>query len=186
PKLLIVLRGAISGGNRPFGGSLRAAGGMVIELLVSSLLAPIMLLYQTRAVLEVLSGADSGWPAANRQAHAVDLGEAWAASWWICATGLITLGAAYELAPDYFHWLLLIAAPQIVAPLLIFATSSAQAGMFLEKLGLLTTPQDRQPTPVMIRQEAVLTAWRTEPWPLDFTPSESDPNGFAASVLDRR
>src|SRR5690606_20064735 len=75
PKLLIVLRGAISGGNRPFGGSLRAAGGMVIELLVSSLLAPIMLLYQTRAVLEVLSGADSGWPAANRQAHAVDLGE---------------------------------------------------------------------------------------------------------------
>lgn len=180
PKLLIVLRGALSGENRPFGGSLRAATGMVIELIVSSLLAPVMLVYQTRAVLEVLAGADGGWPAADRQARAVSLGRAWAASWWICATGLITLGAAIELAPNYFQWILLIAVPQIVASLLIAGTSSTVAGDLVAAFGLLATPQERQPTPVLARQEAVLAAWRTEPWPPDLAPPDGNPLPLAA------
>lgn len=184
PKLLIVVRGAVSGENRPFGGTLRAAAGMVIEVLISSALAPIMLLYQTRSILEVMLGADSGWPAANRQADAVDLGESWAASWWICAIGLITLGAAYELAPEYFAWILLIAAPQILAPLLIAGTSLPTDGTLFSRVGLLGTPSERHPSPVMDRQQAILRAWRTEPWALDA--GEDASAMLAASALPGR
>src|SRR3546814_15922836 len=91
-----------------------------------SILAPLMLLYQSRSVAQVLLGADSGWPAADREADAVSLSEAWAASWWICVTGCLTLGATYELAPDLVYWVLAVAGPAILAPFLINPTRSEE------------------------------------------------------------
>ncbi|EKF18089.1 glucans biosynthesis glucosyltransferase MdoH [Nitratireductor pacificus] len=159
PKLLIVLRGALSGANAAFGGTARALRNTLAEIASTSLLAPIMLMYQCRAVLEVFSGMDGGWPATNREAGSVSLSEAWAASWWISATGLVTLGFAFQFAPEYVSWLLLVAAPQVFAPLLIHVSSwTASAGS--RQAGLFQTGADSQPAPVVVRQEAVLARWR--------------------------
>ena len=160
PKLLIVLRGAVTRGNRSFGGTIAALGGSVLEIVLSSIMAPLMLLYQTRSVIQVLLGADSGWPAANREADAVSLGEAWAASWWICVTGCLTFGATYELAPDLVYWVLAVAAPAMVAPLLIHLTSTPASGALFSRFGLLRTPQEMKAMPVITEQEAVLARWR--------------------------
>ncbi|MDO5756914.1 MAG: glucans biosynthesis glucosyltransferase MdoH, partial [Rhodobacterales bacterium] len=66
PKVLILLDAMIRGRVAQFGGALVTLRGMLRELLMSSINAPIMLMWQTRAVLQVLRGHDGGWPAQTR------------------------------------------------------------------------------------------------------------------------
>src|SRR5690606_32146832 len=54
PKILILIDGALTGRNRDFGGTLRCLMGLVTEVLCTSILAPIMMLFQSRAVLQIL------------------------------------------------------------------------------------------------------------------------------------
>lgn len=160
PKILIYIDAVLTRRNRAYGGDLRALQGVVTEILCSSVLAPIMMLFQTRAVLQVLSGIDGGWPAANREAGRVSLSEAWAASWWISVIGCITLGTAWQLAHDYIIYILLVAGPQILAPFLISLTSGG--GRYARR-GLFQTAEEANPTPVMTAQQAILARWRSEP-----------------------
>jgi len=162
PKLLILIDGMITGRNRRFGGSIRAFCSVVIEIVCTSVLAPIMMLFQTRAVLEILAGADAGWPAANREAGRVSLSEAWAASWWVMVVGLITIGAAYRLAPDYLIFVLLVAGPQVVAPFVISSTSYASQALRRAPVSLFVTPEELTPSQVMREQQNVLVRWRAD------------------------
>ena len=162
PKLLILVDGIITGRNRRFGGGIRAFFSVITEIICTSILAPIMMLFQTRAVIEILAGADAGWPAANREAGRVSLGEAWAASWWIVVAGLVTIGAAYRLAPEYLVFVLLVAAPQVAAPLVISGTSYASRALLRSPLGLFATPEEVTPTSVMREQQSVLARWRAD------------------------
>src|SRR5690606_21020313 len=170
PKLLILIDGVFTRRNRSFGGSLRSLVGMVTEVLCTSVLAPIMMLFQTRAVIQIVSGMDGGWPAANREAEKVSLSEAWAASWWIVVIGLVTLGAAWQLAPDYLLYILLIAGPQVLAPFIISFTSQ---GSRYARGGLFQTAEEASPTPVMLSQQTILARWRMEREPLKETSVET-------------
>jgi len=80
PKLGIVLHALHSGRAGAFGGSGRALLSALAEIAVSSTSAPILLMFQTRAVCQVLAGRDAGWPAQSREGGAVPLPEAWQAS----------------------------------------------------------------------------------------------------------
>ncbi|MCR4265896.1 glucans biosynthesis glucosyltransferase MdoH [Nitratireductor sp. ZSWI3] len=183
PKLLIVVRGALSSGNGQFGGTWRALLNTLTEILTTSLLAPIMLMYQCRAVLEVFSGMDGGWPETDREAGAVSLSEAWAAGWWISATGLVTLGLAFQFAPEYVSWLLLVAGPQVFAPLLIHVTSWNASGR-LRDAGIFLTGIDSHPSPVVRGQEAVLARWRGAPAEQAAAPTGRS-GGLAPAEADR-
>ncbi len=162
PKVLIVIDGAITGRNRHFGGNLRCVLSTIIEIACTSLLAPVMMLFQTRSVIEVLAGVDAGWPAADRDAGRVSLGEAWAASWWIVVVGLMTIGAAYSFAPDYLFWVMLVAGPQVLAPLLITTTSLASHALRTQ-LGLFVTAEEMTSSPVIQLQREVLARWHAAP-----------------------
>lgn len=159
PKLLILIDGVLTGRNRHFGGTLRCLVSVAAEIACTSILAPVMMLFQTRAVGEVLAGLDAGWPAADREAGRVGIAEAWAASWWIVVAGLLTAGAAYRLAPDYLPWVMLVAAPQVAAPLIISLTSFAATGLG-RRTGLFMTAEELSPSTVMGLQQEVLARWR--------------------------
>ncbi len=162
PKLLIVAQGALNGRNAGFGGTLRALATTLLEIAWTSVLAPIMLMYQARSVVQVVCGADGGWPAANREADMVSLKEAWDASWWISVGGVVILAATMAFAPEILLWLLPVVIPMTVSPLLIQVTSwrlstSAQGGT-----SLFTCPQDFTPSPVIKAQESILARWRRQ------------------------
>ena len=158
PKLLILLREALARRTASFGGVAAAALSTIAEVAWSSMLAPLMLMYQTRAVLQVAFGADGGWPAANREAGAVGLREAWDASWWICAAGFAVLAATFDLVPELFYWLLPVTVPMIFSPLIIHLTSRGNRRV---NGVLFATPQQSDPDPVIAMQEAVLARWRS-------------------------
>lgn len=160
PKFLIFLRYVATGTNRRFGGAGCAVASIVVEILWSSVLAPLMLMYQSRSVFQVLIGADSGWPAANRDDGTISLGHAWAASRWIVATGLIAIAGAAFLAPEVLLWLVPTSVPMLFAPFLIAGTSTPASGRFAAALGLFATPSEADPSPLIRERDAILARWR--------------------------
>jgi membrane glycosyltransferase len=156
PKAAILVRGAFDGRNRQFGGTLRVTLGVLSEIALSTLLAPIMLCLQSKAVFEILLGLDGGWPATQRDQTRVEFGYAFAASWWIVVTGAVTLAIAITFAPGLVPWLLPVTAPAIAAPLLIGLTSLSPKARWL-----FGTELERQPSTVMMLQQRIYENWTT-------------------------
>src|SRR5437773_7152762 len=76
PKLLAyVLLLTQSGNRRHFGGGLLVFAGILIETLLSGLIAPVMMIFQSTAVGEILLGRDAGWQVQRRDDGIVARGE---------------------------------------------------------------------------------------------------------------
>jgi membrane glycosyltransferase len=157
PKLLIAVDAAGSGRARGFGGGMRALMSTLTELVLSSVVAPIFLMYQTRSVFQVLTGRDGGWPTNNRGDGRMTLSEAWAAGRWITLTGIIGLTAVHTLAPGLVLWLLPVGLPMILAPLVVSWFSQDS------RSGLMAVPSELNPAPVLRRHVEILRAWLGDP-----------------------
>jgi membrane glycosyltransferase len=122
PKLLGLLlaarrrRGA-------FGGVARLASGAVAEALFSVLVAPVMMFYHTRFVLEILAGRDVAWDAQERDGRTVRWGEAGRSTAWMTAVVGVWAALTLILSPAFFLWLLpIFAGPLLAAPVLRFTS----------------------------------------------------------------
>lgn len=153
PKLLVALDAMATGRARGFGGAAGALRSVLWELLLSSLIAPVLLAFQSRSVFQVLLGRDGGWPPNNRGDGGLRLAEAWAAGRWISLWGLAGMAATHLLAPVLLYWLLPVTLPMLAAPLLIWWTSRP-AGP-----SAFPVPEDADMPPVLTRHDAVLAAW---------------------------
>jgi membrane glycosyltransferase len=151
PKLLVVLCARARA--EQFGGTLHLAASVAAEIAQSCLLAPVLLMFQARSVLQVLLGRDGGWPPTARGDGELSVGEGWRAAWWITLWGLGLLGAATWTAPALLPWLLPLAGPMILAPSLIAWTSRpAQSRLF-------ATPEELRVPPVSRRTGAIEARW---------------------------
>ena len=157
PKFVIFLRSTLSRRNRHFGGTVRAGLSVLTEILVSTLLAPIMLCFQSKAVAEILLGLDGGWPATNRDESRVGFGLAFAASWWVTVAGALVLAIGVAFAPDLVLWLLPVSLPAIFAPVLISVTSFGLASG--HKPFLFVTTSESDPAPVILEQQRIYLSW---------------------------
>jgi membrane glycosyltransferase len=157
PKLLIVVHSTLAGRNAGFGGTVRAALSVLAEILISTMLAPILLCFQSKAVIEILFGLDGGWPATNRSESRVGFPVAFAASWWVTVAGASVLAIGVAFAQDLVLWLLPVALPAIFAPVLIAATSSGIASG--RKPFLFTTTSESAPAPVITEQQRIYLSW---------------------------
>lgn len=153
PKLLVALDAMATGRARGFGGAWGALRSVLWELLLSSLIAPVLLAFQSRSVLQVLLGRDGGWPPNNRGDGGLRFAEAWAAGRWISLWGLAGMAATHLMAPVLLYWLLPVTLPMLAAPLLIWWTSRPAAPE------AFPVPEDGARPPVLSRHDAILTAW---------------------------
>ena len=157
PKLLVAFDAIYTGRVRGFGGIGGTLRAVLTELALSSLIAPILMAFQSRSVLQVLLGRDGGWPPNNRGDGGLDISEAWAAGRWISWLGLACIIATHLLAPVLTLWLLPVALPMVAAPLLIWWTSRT-AGPHA-----FPVPEDTTIPPIITRHNAVLAAWAISP-----------------------
>ena len=171
PKLIVVFRGTLTGDNRSFGGTFHALISTLAEVALSSFVAPLMLWFQSRAVVQVVLGADGGWSAANRGGGRMLVGDAWQSSKWIVASGVLALVVAQGIAPSMVLWLIPIAGPMVIAPVLIWATSlSAERGL---SRYLFLAPSELHPAPVMTSRDQILDRWEKLGDPLEGPPGRA-------------
>ncbi|SMQ86096.1 membrane glycosyltransferase [Devosia lucknowensis] len=159
PKLMILVRGLFDGQNRRFGGTPTVLLSVLGEIVLSTLLAPTMLLMQSRSVVQVLLRLDGGWPATQRGQTLVPLGDALRASWWMVAIAAVALGSMLIAAPQAALWLAPATLPAMLAPLLIWATSRPTRRALPR---LFRSDMEAAPSPVIVEQRRLLAAW-TQP-----------------------
>ena len=103
PKLLIGVRSLLLR-ETPVRAAAWLFGAVLGEIALSTLAAPIVLMFQVRAVLRVVLGFDGGWPPSNRTDGGLSLTEAWAGTWWISACGAASLALVLAMARPLAEW----------------------------------------------------------------------------------
>ncbi|MEI2808408.1 glucans biosynthesis glucosyltransferase MdoH [Albidovulum sp.] len=154
PKLLILIEARATGRARSYGSMAGVALSSLLDLLLSSLIAPVMMAFQTRAVVQVLRGADGGWPPNRRGEARLTVTEAFEASHFIVTLGLAGLFAAWHWGAGLLPWLLPVLVPMILAPVLISWTSRPSKAS-----ALFATPEERALPPILAAHQQTLDRW---------------------------
>jgi membrane glycosyltransferase len=137
------------------GGAARGFLSVLGETILSALIAPIMMLGQSKAVAEILMGRDSGW-SAQRRTHAdapfSELARQYALHTVVGAALAI---AAYSVSGALLLWMLPVIFGLILAiPLVALASMSGDG---LRKGGLLLTPEEWAPPSILLRANGLAT-----------------------------
>ncbi|MFO1173882.1 MAG: glucans biosynthesis glucosyltransferase MdoH [Paracoccaceae bacterium] len=160
PKLLTAAEAILTGRSRGFGGTGAALKSVLSDFVLLSLLAPVLMAYQTRSVVQVLMGRDGGWPANRRGGADLSLAEAWEASRFIVFFGVLGLVIAHFLTTHIFWWVLPVVVPMILAPVLIARTSLPALPARPGRVRLFTTPQELDAPPILRLHDQVLARWQ--------------------------
>ena len=135
---------------RAAGGAWRILVSVLLEIVVSALIAPISMLIQSRVILSILFGHDAGWKPQRRSDGSITIREAFRFSGWHMGAGLALSAAAYAVSPDALAWLGPAIAGMLVAAPATSLTASSRIGRFARRAGLLSTPEERT-APVIAR-----------------------------------
>jgi membrane glycosyltransferase len=154
PKLLAWMLLLTQRQNRlQFGGGLRVFVGFLLETFLSGLIAPVMMIFQSRAVGEILLGRDSGWQVQRRDDGGLPRAELMRKYALPTLFGLAMAAIAYAVSLPLLFWM----APVIAGLLLsvpVAMLSSMQSG---PNPGLLLTPEQTVPPQVLIRANELAT-----------------------------
>jgi membrane glycosyltransferase len=140
PKMLSVLSLILSPRNRKaLGGGTALLSGFLLEVLFSGLVAPVMMLSQTRQILEIATGRSVRWSVQQREDGRSNLADSWKFHKAQVLIGGLIGGTAWTIAPNVFAWLSPIVAGLCLAPIFAWAANSRVAGEAFARLGLFRT-----------------------------------------------
>lgn len=145
PKLLSIVLITFKRRNaRAFGGTARLTLSVILEILLSSLLAPIRMVFHSKFVLMNLLGRTVSWDSLGREDTETTWREAlrhhgldsiFASIWGV---------ALYWLNPNYFWWVTpIIVALMLSVPLSVYA-SRVSLGARSRRLGLFMIPEESE------------------------------------------
>ena len=130
---------------RGFGGGPRLFLSLLIEQLISILLAPAMMLFHTTFVVTTLMGKPVTWHAQERGDRGIGVLEALMRHKWHLVIGVAWGAVILAFAPRYIWWLLPVLAGMVLSVPLTVVTSRTGAGLWLRKHRLLLTPEEAEP-----------------------------------------
>jgi membrane glycosyltransferase len=166
PRLFVVFMMSLDRKRvKGFGGKLKVFASATLEVALSTLVAPVMMLFQSRFVFEVLTGRDSGWNSPSRDDGQVTFRDAMRDLGPHMIAGVVVSIAAILVQPRLFLWMAPIVVAWMLAVPIVYFTSRSDIGLWLRKRGLLLTPEEAAPDPIIKRARATLGRWlkRGEP-----------------------
>ncbi len=156
PKLFIILAVTFRGQASGFGGTARLFVAAALETALSTLLAPVRMLFHSLFVAAALLGFTVGWTTQNRGGGGTSWGLAFRRHWWGTLLGLIWGGLMYVIDPGFFLWLSPIVLGLALSIPLSVWTSREGAGSWLLRRGIFLTPAEVRPGPELRLLEANL------------------------------
>jgi membrane glycosyltransferase len=148
PKILgVILTIRDRASRRAFGGAGKIIGGILIEQLLSMLLAPTMMLFHSDFVVRALLGRSVGWDAQARGDRGISWREALQRHRWHLAIGLVWGAAILVLAPNFIWWMSPVILGMLLAVPFTVLTSRADLGRALRARGWLLTPEETNEPP---------------------------------------
>jgi len=147
PKILAcILVGGQTQMRRQFGGGFRILAGLLIETILSGLIAPVMMIFQSTAVGEILLGRDAGWQVQRRDDGRLPRSELIRRYTLPTLFGIAMAATAYAVSLPLLFWM----AP-VVAGLLLCIPIALLSSAIFPKSKLLFTPEQTNPPAVLVR-----------------------------------
>jgi membrane glycosyltransferase len=157
PKVLGLIRSIFTTRiRRGCGGIIGITVSVIVELVLSALYAPVMMLIQTQHVFDILTGSDSDWVTQRRQAAVLSWKDAWHFHWKHSAVGIVIAVVAYLLSPTLLAWLSPAVAGLMLAIPLSKASGSVTLGTLLSKLAIFRIPEESAPHPIITRRNELV------------------------------
>ena len=150
PKLLGLLSMIFDADKRrACGGAIRLTLSFLIEILLSALIAPIQMLIQSGSVFQILVGRDTGWNPQRRDDGSIPLRDIVRRHRWHTVLGLLTGVSAFLIATSLFLWMSPTILGLVLAIPISWISGSLAAGLALKRFGLLVTPDEASPPPII-------------------------------------
>lgn len=124
---------------RAFGGRRAIARGMAAEIALSAILAPILMVANTKAFIQIVSGHDTGWSTQQREADGLAWSDALRAMRWQMIAG-VGFMVPLCVRPDLATWFAPIVLPLLLSAPITVWTSRVRSGDALARKGFLVTP----------------------------------------------
>ena len=174
PKLLAAL---IAGARdaQAFGGGVRLALSVLLEIVVSALMAPVRMLFHTQFVLAALAGWALQWKSPKREDASTGWDEAIERHGWQTAVGALWVGVVAWKAPDFLPWIAPVALGLLFAIPLSVWMSRTSLGIATRRSGLFLTPDETAPTLEVVATEQYTGEGRPQP---QFADAVMDPELF--------
>jgi membrane glycosyltransferase len=153
PKTLGLIRALVSRElRRGAGGVIGVAASFSLEMILSALYAPVMMLMQSRHVFEVFLGRDSGWHPQRREGGGTTWGDAWHFHKRDTLIACMATVVFWFLSPSLLAWV----SPALLGLLLAIPLSRASGSSFLgralSKIALLRTPEEMRLPALLVRR----------------------------------
>ncbi|KAA5606300.1 glucans biosynthesis glucosyltransferase MdoH [Roseospira marina] len=133
------------------GGAGRLVSGVLVETVLSALIAPIMMVRHSRFVVAILTGSKVDWSPQRRIAGRLTLVEAVKGNLDVLILGLAASVAVVMYAPGLGWWLVPVVAGLIGAPLLSLKLDDGSSDDAVNRWAPLGIPEDQVPPPVLAR-----------------------------------
>ncbi|MBR1147790.1 glucans biosynthesis glucosyltransferase MdoH [Bradyrhizobium sp. AUGA SZCCT0431] len=140
---------------RKFGGGFRVLAGIVAETFLSGLTAPVMMIFQSSAVGEILLGRDAGWQVQRRDDGAVSRKDTLRKYSVPTFFGVAMAISAYAVSLPLLLWMMPVILGLLLAIPLATLSSSASAGA---ASSLFRTPEETSPPQVLRRANELASA----------------------------
>ncbi len=178
PKLLVLLLALRHRDYREaHGGSLAFPLNVLLEILLSTLIAPVMMVFHARFVLATLFAKGIRWTTQTRGAHGLAWRDLMPPLLPLSVFGLLSAFLAFRILGPIALWTLPLHLGWILAPLLTRLTSKPLSGF----PRLLATPADLPPPPILQELSETLALHRLHLRLFDALPT---PVGLIAAIVD--
>jgi membrane glycosyltransferase len=151
PKLLGGVLALMGDRAARMGGRARLVLSMLLESALATLLAPVMMLFQSHFVLGTLLGYRVSWTSQQREDADLPWAEAARRHAVHTGAGVLLGAAALALSPGLLAWLAPVVAGLLLSIPLSVLTARASLGMWAERAGLFLIPEETQPPTVLER-----------------------------------
>ncbi len=139
------------------GGAARLIVSTLLEVLMSALLAPIMMVIQTGSVMQIVFGRDTGWNPQRRDDGSIPLRDIIRRHRSHVGLGVVTLIAGMLISPSLVAWMSPTIAGLIMAIPISWASGQLGIGLGLKRIGLLLTPEEATPPAIATRANALMS-----------------------------
>jgi membrane glycosyltransferase len=148
PKLLAyILLQTQSRTRKQFGGGLVVFAGVIAETFLSGLTAPVMMVFQSTAVGEILLGRDAGWQVQRRDDGALPRSELFRKYALPTLVGAAMAASAFAVSLPLLLWMV----PVVVGLLLCIPIAMLSSKASNSDSRLFRTPEQTAPPRVLVR-----------------------------------
>ncbi|MBB1380800.1 glucans biosynthesis glucosyltransferase MdoH, partial [Shewanella sp. SR41-2] len=134
-----------------FGGPILLTLSTLLEMVMSALYAPILMVSQFGVVLSIFRGKDSGWMPQSRDDGALSWMSVMRAHLGHTVFGVALALTALSLSTELFYWLLPITIGLMLSIPLSWLSGGARRTKWIKTVGLLRAPEEKKPVNILVK-----------------------------------